>query len=138
MRLVLRPDRLRVMVRDVEFRGVDHLIGDLNRFERHRTMRRSRRRDVHLDEQRRHAFRRVVVSRDRIDHSNGVDQAGNRLFHADRIRIVQRFAKAFQRVQIPNVVFRFVRRIGDASVENFPLLKTNRNSNADEKGVERT
>ena len=58
-----------------------------------------------------------------MNHSNGIDQPGNALEHADGIRIVQRLAESFQCVQVSYVILGLIGCIGDLAIEYSPLLR---------------
>ena len=58
-----------------------------------------------------------------MNHSNGIDQAGNALEHANGIRVVQRLAESLQRVQVSYVVLGLIGCIGDLAIEYSPLLR---------------
>ena len=76
-----------------------------------------------LNEERRHAFGRVVVARDGVDHADGVDEAADALRHADRLTAVQRLTELLQCVQVLHVVLSFVGRIRQLVVLEIPHLR---------------
>jgi len=73
--------------------------------------------ETDLDEERRHAFGRVVVARDGVDHADGIDETADALCHADRITAIQRVTELLQCVQVFHVILGFV-----GSVRQFVVL----------------
>ncbi len=70
---------------NVIFAAGDHLIGD-------------------LDKDGSHSLRRIVVSRDTVDHLDSIDQARNRRDHSNGVALVQRLAETVQGVQVLDIV----------------------------------
>lgn len=80
--------------------------------------------DTDLDEERGHPLIGVVVTRDRVDHANGIDEPWDALQHAHWVRVVQRVTELLQCIQELDIVLGLIGIVSDASVQLLPSLET--------------
>jgi len=95
------PERRGPALADVRLAPHDHLIRDLN-------------------EQRRHAVGRVVISGDRVDHFDRVHQRRQRVDDRAWRALVKGLKKLLECEQILDIVLGFVRGLGEIDIDVFP------------------
>jgi len=79
---------------------------------------------VYLYEKGCHSFRCVVVARNAVDHSNGIEKSSQTLHHGYRVSSVQRLTILLQGVEVLHIVSSFIGIVSDLLVKLLPFLKS--------------